>query len=75
MPMLRICSSPGCETLTLGELCRDHELAGASAGRDTSETDSRLSAHAPGRRPLRGHLLGPAARVPAGVDAAPDAEG
>jgi hypothetical protein len=25
--MLRSCSSPGCNTLTLGELCLEHELA------------------------------------------------
>ena len=30
MSMLRTCSSPGCETLTLGELCLEHELVSAA---------------------------------------------
>jgi hypothetical protein len=27
MPMLRTCSAPGCKTLTLGQLCLEHETA------------------------------------------------
>ena len=30
MPMLRTCSAPGCNTLTLGELCLEHEAVNVS---------------------------------------------
>ena len=30
MSMLRTCSAPGCKTLTLGELCLEHEVISAA---------------------------------------------
>lgn len=57
MPMIRICSAPGCRTRTLGEFCIEHELP-ANTG----------SVRVPGGRPP---IRPPAkAQLPVALDAA-----
>jgi hypothetical protein len=54
MGMLRVCGHPGCGTLTLGELCIEHELSPAQRLdrrrlRAAAALATRSRSHRPGR--------------------------
>lgn len=44
MSMLRICSEPGCTTLTLGRLCIDHEPVQSLSRAEVAPSDGRAPA-------------------------------